>query len=103
MGFIPDRDFRSTAASSEKRVQTSLGQTAIMFAASDRSFGADRFYGDFPSWEGTKNWFGSVQQELGDRTTAAFGYRRRRQGGRSGPISNWPIGAIQVTKRFPVC
>jgi len=48
MGFIPDRDFRSTAASSETRVQTSLGQTAIMFAGSDRSFGADQFYGRLP-------------------------------------------------------
>lgn len=75
-GFIPDRDFRSTAASSETRVQTSLGQTAVMLAGSDRPFGADQFYGDFPSWERTKNWFASAQQELGDRTTAAFGYRR---------------------------
>lgn len=75
-GFIPDRDFRSTAASSETRVRTSLGQTAVIFAGSDRPFGADQFYGDFPSWERTKNWFASAQQEIGDRTTAAFGYRR---------------------------
>lgn len=75
-GFIPDRDYRSSSASSETRFKTTLGQTDIVFAGSDRPFGADQFYGSFPSWERTKNWFASGQQDLGDRTTAAFGYRR---------------------------
>jgi iron complex outermembrane receptor protein len=47
-----------------------------MFAASDRSFGANQFYGPYNSWERTKGWFASVRQELGSRTVAAFGYRR---------------------------
>ena len=75
-GFIPDRDYRSSSASSETRFNTALGQTDVIFAGSDRPFGADQFYGNFPSWERTKAWFASAQQDLGERTTAAFGYRR---------------------------
>ncbi len=75
-GFMPDRDYRSTSASSETRFQSPLGQTDVIFAGSDRPFGANQFYGNFPSWERTKNWFTSAQQDLGERTTAAFGYRR---------------------------
>jgi iron complex outermembrane receptor protein len=47
-----------------------------MLATSDRSFGANQFYGPFNSWERTKSWFASARQELGSRTVAAFGYRR---------------------------
>jgi iron complex outermembrane receptor protein len=47
-----------------------------MFAGSDRPYGAAQFYGDFASWERTKNWFASGQQDLGEDTSAAFGYRR---------------------------
>jgi outer membrane cobalamin receptor len=75
-GFRFDRDFRSSLASSESRVQSALGQTDVMFAGSDRPFGANQFYGDYPSWERTKNWFASAQQDLGEQTSAAFGYRR---------------------------
>jgi outer membrane cobalamin receptor len=75
-GFRRDRDFRNSSASSETRFKSALGQTDVLFAGSDRPFGADQFYGDFPSWEQTKNWFASAQQDLGDRTSAAFGYRR---------------------------
>ena len=75
-GFIPDRDYRSSSASSETRLQSDLGQTDVIFAGSDRPFGADQFSGDFPSWERTKAWFASAQQDLGEHTTASFGYRR---------------------------
>jgi len=75
-GFIPDRDYRNSTASSETRFKSALGQSDIVFAGSDRPFGADQFYGNFPSWERTKNWFVSGQQDLGERTAAAFGYRR---------------------------
>ena len=47
-----------------------------MVAGSDRSFGADQFYGKFSSGERTKAWFASGRQEFGSATSAAFGYRR---------------------------
>jgi outer membrane receptor protein involved in Fe transport len=75
-GFISDRDFRSSVASSETRYKSSLGLTDVLIAGSDRPFGARDFYGDYPSWERTKNWFASAQQDLGERTSASFGYRR---------------------------
>ncbi|MDP9160311.1 MAG: TonB-dependent receptor [Acidobacteriota bacterium] len=75
-GFRRDRDFRSSAASSETRFRSRLGDTDFLFAGSDRPFGADQFYGNFPSWERTKNRYASVQQDLGTKTTAAFAYRR---------------------------
>jgi iron complex outermembrane receptor protein len=75
-GFIPDRDYRNTVASSETRFKSTLGTTDLVFAGSDRPYGADQFYGDFPSWERTKNWFASAQQDLGEESSAAFGYRR---------------------------
>jgi iron complex outermembrane receptor protein len=75
-GFIADRDYRNEDASSESWVSSRLGISDLMFAASDRSFGANQFYGPYNSWERTKGWFASGRQELGSRTVAAFGYRR---------------------------
>lgn len=75
-GFMYDRDYRTESASSESRYSSSLGATDILLAGSDRAFGADQFYGDYPSWERTKGWFASASQELGPKTQAAFGYRR---------------------------
>jgi len=75
-GFIADRDYRTESASSETRYQSALGATSILLAGSDRAFGADQFYGNFPSWERTKGWFASASQQLGPKTRAAFGYRR---------------------------
>ena len=75
-GFIPDRDYRSETASSESRVTTSLGDTDVLLAGSDRSFGADQFYGAYPSFERTKGWFGSLTQGLGAKTLAQVAYRR---------------------------
>jgi len=75
-GFMPDRDYRSSSTSSETRFKTALGGTDILFAGSDRPFGADQFYGDYPSWERTKSWFASISQDLGKDTSVAFGYRR---------------------------
>ena len=75
-GFEPDRDFRSSLLASETRVRSALGTTDILLAGSDRPFGADQFYGPFPSWERTKNWFASLLQDLGENTSLAFGYRR---------------------------
>lgn len=75
-GFQPDRDYRSSTLSSETFFRTAWGQTDVLLAGSDRPFGADGFYVDFPSWERTKNWFGSVTQAINDQTTVAFGFRR---------------------------
>jgi iron complex outermembrane receptor protein len=76
-GFIPDRDYRNTLASSETAYKSPLGLTRVVFAGSDRPFGASDFYGDFPdAFERTKGWFTSAQQDLGPQTTAAFGFRR---------------------------
>jgi len=76
LGFIPDRDYRNEDASTEIWHGSRLGLTDVLLAGSDRSFGANQFYGDFPSWERTKGFFASIRQELGAHTTAAFAFRR---------------------------
>jgi vitamin B12 transporter len=75
-GFMTDRDYRNEDASSESWISSRLGISDLLFAASDRVFGANQFYGPYNSWERTKGWFASGRQELGSRTVAAFGYRR---------------------------
>ncbi|MGC1462945.1 MAG: TonB-dependent receptor [Terracidiphilus sp.] len=75
-GFMPDRDYRNEDASAENWLGSHLGITDLLLASSDRSFGANQFYGPYDSWERTKSWFASARQELGSRTVAAFGYRR---------------------------
>jgi outer membrane cobalamin receptor len=71
-----DRDYRNEETSAENWLGSRLGVTDLLLAASDRSFGANQFYGDYNSWERTKSWFASARQELGSHTVAAFGYRR---------------------------
>jgi len=75
-GFMAGRDYRNMDGSLEAWVSSRLGISDLLFAASDRSFGANQFYGPYNSWERTKGWFASGRQELGSRTVAAFGYRR---------------------------
>jgi iron complex outermembrane receptor protein len=75
-GFMTDRDYRNEDASLESWTGSRLGISDLLFAASDRSFGANQFYGPYNSWEHTKEWFASARQELGARTVAGFGYRR---------------------------
>lgn len=75
-GFMADRDYRNEDSSLENWASSRLGGTDLLFAVSDRSFGANQFYGPYDSWERTKGWFASARQELGSRTVAAFGYRR---------------------------
>jgi outer membrane cobalamin receptor len=75
-GFRPDRDFRSSSASSQTRFDSTWGATDILLAGSDRPFGADQFYGNFNSWERTKGWFASLGQQLGKKTRIAGAYRR---------------------------
>ncbi|HEX3968914.1 MAG TPA: TonB-dependent receptor [Edaphobacter sp.] len=84
-GFIPDRNYSSNALASETWLNWRPGAsnnspsnfaTDILLAASDRPYGANLFYGQFPSWERTKGWFAAIQQQLGPQTAASFGYRR---------------------------
>ncbi|TCK71590.1 TonB-dependent receptor plug domain-containing protein [Acidipila rosea] len=75
-GFMIDRNYRTSAVSSETWLHTALGSTDVLLAASDRPYGANQFYGNFESFERTKGWFGSVRQQLGAKSEADFGYRR---------------------------
>jgi iron complex outermembrane receptor protein len=75
-GFIPDRNYSSNALASETWLALKPGTTDILLAASDRPYGANLFYGPYDSWERTKGWFASIQQQLGQKTAASFGYRR---------------------------
>ena len=75
-GFIPDRDYRTLTGSSETHLATTLGATTLLLAGGDKPFGADQFYGPYPSWERTKSWFAGASQEFGTNTLAQFGYRR---------------------------
>lgn len=71
-GFRPDRDYRDLSLSS----QTSFKRTRVLLAHDDRPFGADQFYGNYNSWERTKTWFASVQQQIDQKTDVSFAYRR---------------------------
>lgn len=75
-GFIPDRDYRSLATTSDTHVKTLLGDTNVLLAYSDRPFGAAQFYGNYPSWERTKGWLALLRQDLGKKTEFDFAYRR---------------------------
>ncbi len=75
-GFAYDRDYRNLALSSLTALNSRLGATTVLLAYSDRPYGANLFYGNYPSWERTKTWFASVHQNLGAKTEASFGFRR---------------------------
>lgn len=75
-GFMPDRDYRNLALSSLSQLRSRLGAGSILFAYSDRPYGANQFYGPYPSWERIKTWFMSAHQNLGEKTEASFAYRR---------------------------
>ena len=75
-GFIPDRNYAANTLADESWLKSPLGTTDILLAGSDRPYGANLFYGPYNSWERTKAWFGSIQQQLGSHTAANFGYRR---------------------------
>ncbi len=75
-GFMPDRDYRNLALSSLSQLKSRFGAGSILFAYSDRPYGANQFYGPYPSWERIKTWFVSAHQNLGDKTEASFAYRR---------------------------
>jgi vitamin B12 transporter len=76
LGFEFDRDYRTEDLSSETRVQSRLGTSDLLLATDDRVFGANQFYGDYPSWERTKGWFGGLTQSFDVHTSVAVAYRR---------------------------
>jgi iron complex outermembrane receptor protein len=75
-GFMTDRDYRNTNAGVENWLASRLGLTNLLLAGSDRAFGANQFYGNYPSWERTKSLFAGIRQEIGTHTNAAFAFRR---------------------------
>jgi iron complex outermembrane receptor protein len=75
-GFAPNRDYRNLALSSLTSLSSRPGPGSLLLAYSDRPYGADQFYGSYPSWERTKTWFAAVHQNLGAHTEASFAYRR---------------------------
>ncbi|MEG9436849.1 TonB-dependent receptor [Edaphobacter sp. HDX4] len=76
-GFMPDRNYSSNALSSETWLTVlKPGTTDILLAGSDRPYGANQFYGNYDSWERTKGWYAALQQQLGQKTSASFAYRR---------------------------
>ena len=75
-GFMPNRDYRNLALSSLTSATTKLGVSSVYLAYSDRPYGADRFYGNYPSWERDKTWFASAHQQFGEQNEANFAFRR---------------------------
>lgn len=75
-GFMYDRDFRNENASLESWLPSPIGVSDILLGGSDNPFGANDFYGNYPSFERTKSWFASLDQTIGKRTNAGFAYRR---------------------------
>jgi outer membrane cobalamin receptor len=76
-GFEPDRDYRNLALSSLSTLKSTLGATSLLFAYSDRPFGANNFYGSLePQWERIKTWFASAHQDIGKKTEINFAWRK---------------------------
>lgn len=75
-GFMADRDYRNLSGMSSSNFKTNLGYTNVVLAYSDRPYGADQFYGNYPSWERTKSWLAMLRQDLGTKTELDFVYRR---------------------------
>ncbi len=75
-GFAPDRDYRNLSLSSLTTLKWRPGPASLLLAYSDRPYGADQFYGPYPSWERIRTWFLAAHQNLGDNTEASFAWRR---------------------------
>jgi len=71
-GFRENRDYRNLLLSSI----THFRRTRLLLAHRDTPFGAEGFYGSYPSWERTKTWFASLTQAVGSKTDVSFAFRR---------------------------
>jgi iron complex outermembrane receptor protein len=75
-GFRTDRDYRNLGFASSTYFTSLLGRSNVTLGYADKPFGADQFYGPYPSWEDTKTWFAGIEQQIGKKTEADFGFRR---------------------------
>jgi outer membrane cobalamin receptor len=75
-GFIADRGYHENLVSSETWLSSKLGTTDVLLSGSDRPYGANQYYGKYDSWERTKSWFGTVEQQFGPKTALSLGYLR---------------------------
>ncbi|HEX3877655.1 MAG TPA: TonB-dependent receptor [Bryobacteraceae bacterium] len=75
-GFAPDRDYRNLQFASTTHYTSAWGASNLTLAYMDHPFGADGFYGAYPSWEDTKTWWIGYNQALGKDTDVSFAYRR---------------------------
>jgi vitamin B12 transporter len=75
-GFMYDRGYRSEEGSAETRVHSVMGDSDVLLGGSDRSFGANQFYGNYASWERTKEWSAGINQQIDAKTQAVLAYRR---------------------------
>ena len=75
-GFMPNRDYRLLALCSRTELPRRFGGGRLILAHADRPFGADRFYGNFNSWERTRTWFAGFSQPLASRATVGVAFRR---------------------------
>jgi iron complex outermembrane receptor protein len=75
-GFLYDRGYRSEEGSSETRFHSVAGDSDVLLGGNDRSFGANQFYGDYPSAERTKEWFAGINQQVNEKTAGTLAYRR---------------------------
>ena len=75
-GFMPDRDYRNLNFASSTHLATAWGPGDLMLAYMDKPFGANDYYGPYPSWEDTKTWWIGGQQMLGKKTQLSFAWRR---------------------------
>lgn len=76
-GFRQGRDYRNTALAGESYLDTRLGSTSVLYAYNDRPFGAEGFYGAYPSWEQTGTHLVAASQTAGNHRVQ-FSYRRHR-------------------------
>jgi iron complex outermembrane recepter protein len=75
-GFRPNRDYRNLSLASTTYFSSPLGKSNVTLGYADKPFGADQFYGPYPSWEDTKTWYAGLEQNIGARTQVDLSFRR---------------------------
>jgi iron complex outermembrane receptor protein len=75
-GFRQNRDYRNLSLASTTYFNSPLGKSNVTLGYADKPFGADQFYGPYPSWEDTKTWYAGLEHNLNPKTQADFSFRR---------------------------